>query len=150
MNSDGSIKERHTFERNTNGKILEEAFYDTSGELKWKHQFKYDSAGNNIEYTEVDLACVLISKATHTFNVKGNATQTTIYDANSHVSSSTIFKYDDNGEHLIEQSVFDSKGNLQTRNVLKRDAKGFVVEDDEFDSKDETTRQTRSVYEFYH
>jgi hypothetical protein len=89
-----------------------------------------------------------------TYDDKGRMTERLLYGADSggHLSSSsvntTVSTYDDAG-HKTKEEKYGPDGKTQGSSTFKLDAKGFVVERDEFDSKGACSSISKTYYEFY-
>jgi len=143
FNADHTVKEQHVFTLNDKGKILEDAYADG------RHTFKYDAAGNVSEWAEFKTDGSLVEKKKHTYNDKGDATETVVYDSGDRPSSKTVYLYDST-EHNTERDEYGADGKtLISRETFKRDPKGFVAEDSQFNSKGDCTQVTKMTYEFY-
>lgn len=143
------IKERTTYTYDGSGKLIEKTLYDGRGQINSIYRVEYDSDGNQRENDHFSIDGSLIEKQTFVCNTKGHPIQTTLYDSDNHVSGKILYKHAKDGEHVIEETHLDSRGNLQTRNIYNRDSKGFVVEDMKYDKTGKLVEHTESEYESY-
>jgi YD repeat-containing protein len=171
-NGDHMVSDKQEFTRNDKGNVLERtSFLGNSG-------YKYDAAGNLVESTQfhldgspyvketyddkgrmterllygADSGGYLSERTVYTYGAAGVKASEEKYDSGGHLSSSsvntTVSTYDDAG-HKTKEEKYGPDGKTQGWSTFKLDAKGFVVERDEFDSKGACSSISKTYYEFY-
>jgi hypothetical protein len=83
------------------------------GQTLWE----YDNGGRKTKQTEKDLHGKLNSKETYSYDKVGNLLLKSIYDDNSILTKSIVFKYD-SLNNVIQKNESNSSGNIEEREFL--------------------------------
>lgn len=148
LNGDGTVRERHAYQRNAAGKLIEDQSYGPTGAAGNKRTYAHDSRGNMYEYTEVAPDGKVVLKKVHTFNDKGNATQTVQYGPDGRQTGKTTYAYDSQ-DRLKERCEFDNTGKLTSRSVYERDARGLVTRETRYNGAGVRHEVTETSYTFF-
>ena len=146
---DHHVKERIMYSYDGSGKLMEKMLYDGRGQINSIDRVKYDPEGNESENDRFSADGSLAEKQKFRCNEKGHPIQTTLYDSAGHLSRKILYKHAKDGEHVVEESHLDSRGNLQTRSIYNRVSQGLVVEEMKYDSKGKLVERTEAEYEFH-
>lgn len=148
FNLDGTLKERHLYTFNKNGKINEDVTYTAAGQSAGKLAYTYDDAGNVSEYDEFNADGTLRLKRTAKYNRDGDGVESLTYTSENHLSSKTTYKYE-GATHLLEQVEYGPDGKITSKKSYKRDQNGFETEELESDASGNPVSLSKVEYEFY-
>lgn len=104
------------------GNEIESSRYDSNGQIKSKHNYKYDNDGNRIEVCQYISYKDEFTKYTYRYD-RGKIVEEYCYDSNGNVISKEIFKYDKNGNEIVN-CKYDSNGRMLEKSTHNYDKKG--------------------------
>ncbi len=165
--ADGSIRWTTCYIYNTNNKQTEERSYDCNGYSTSRHTYRYDAQGNEIERITYN-PDKSVDAFTYQYNMrrKGKkrvqyypetATDLTNENSSSYnhyldsrprngaIESKRLYRYNKQGL-LLEESLFDAKGGIESHILYSYDIYGNCAGYVEYDASNKPTRKTEFVY----
>ena len=161
----------YTYKYDLNGKLLEEAGYNSDGSLFSKKTYVYDSKGNVTEESSmVNVYKPMIVKYTFTYEPSGNKIATEYidgvftgkyaykydssgneiekvsYNYNNVLSSTVVNNYDSNG-NKIESMWRKSDGTIYKKEVCEYDSDGNMIEETQYNSDGSLSSKTTYAYD---
>lgn len=161
----------YTYKYDLNGKLLEEAGYNSDGSLFSKETYVYDSKGNVTEESSmVNVYKPRIVKYTFTYEPSGNKIATEYidgvftgkyaykYDSSGNeiekvsynydnvLSSTVVNNYDSNG-NKIESMWRKSDGTILKKEVCEYDSDGNMIEETQYNSDGSLSNKTTYAYD---
>ncbi len=101
---DGSLRARHRYENDEQGRIVREQVFDAADHLQGTREIDYDAAGNVAEKRWFSAAGRLESRFVHTYDDGGNLTASSLYDGDGALRNQSVFTYDEVGNLISESS----------------------------------------------
>jgi hypothetical protein len=147
--ADGRVKEKGKYVYDQSGHQIQTVVYDAADNVTATYKLKHDSKGTLTETDHFSSAGDLVEKTVFESNGRGNLTRTVVHDSNDRISEQVVYKYAEDGEHLIEEIHSDADGRIQSRTATKRDAKGFGIEESKYDGSNKLVQLTKFEWEFY-
>jgi hypothetical protein len=134
---DGKLVCKFTFKYNNSNQVIEQCNYNGSDSLVYKSTMIYDKYGNLQEKIYVDKKKKDDFKCTYKYDDRKNETEEYYpYYANDSLRGFKIIQKFDSRNNMTDQSYFNNKGGLASKNSMKYNSENEKIECINYGSKD--------------
>jgi len=130
---------------NRRGDVIEERWYDSSGNLDFRVLFTHDAKENVGEIVRRDAQDNLLERHVYRHDSRGRQTESVSYDSDGKLTTRGEYRHDEK-ENVIECVFRDDKGFQKNRRLDVQDAKGRRIRTEWYDADNTLKWRTLVAY----